>query len=64
MTYVNGQTTSLDVIKRNVDLSIIKQMNTIQVFKISFQNAFRVRLIGMFFCFYQILYLYKNKTQI
>lgn len=65
MTYVNGQTTSLDVIKRNVDLSIIKQMNTIQVSKISFQNAFRVRLIGMFFLlFIRYCICIKIKTQI
>lgn len=63
MTYVNGQTTSLDVIKRNVDLSIIKT----DEYYSSFQNFFSKCFSGqtdwyVFSAFYQILYLYKNKN--
>lgn len=63
VTYVNGQTTSLDIIKQNVDLTNIKN----DVYYSSFQDFFSKCFSGktewyVFSAFYQILYLYKNKN--
>lgn len=63
MTYVNGQTTSLDVIKRNVDLSIIKTDEYYSSFQDFFSKCFSGQTDWyVFSAFYQILYLYKNKN--
>lgn len=61
MTYVNGQTTSLDVIRRNVDLSIIKTDEYYSSFQDFFSKCFSGQTDWyVFSAFYQILYLYKN----
>lgn len=63
MTYVNGQTTSLDVIRRNVDLSIIKTDEYYSSFQDFFSKCFSGQTDWyVFSAFYQILYLYKNKN--
>lgn len=65
VTYVNGQTTSLDVIKRNVDLSIIKTDEYYSSFQDFFSKCFSGKTDWyVFLLFIRYCICIKIKTQI
>ena len=63
--FVNKQTTSLDTIRKSVDLTIIKNDEHYTIFQDFFSKCFEGKTDwDVFSAFYQLQYLYQNKKNI